>query len=153
MPRHVSVTLSDTVVNRLEQMQISPTKVCSAMIEWYLNEYETDIGKLFIIEHTREQVVKLEIEIAQLEQKKQLLKTLKRELKLMEEEYEDANNKLELHYLLSYLNRRIIVYKYDLKEIKTKQKDTLEKIRKLDPHFNIEKHVNKIRMMREETMI
>jgi hypothetical protein len=137
----------------MEQMKIVPSKVCSAMIEWYLNEYESDIGKLFIIEHTREQVARLEIEIAQLDHKKQLLKTLKRELRLMEEEYEDSNNKLELHYLLSYLNRRIIVYKYDLKEIRTKQKDTLDKIRKLNPRFNIEAHVNKIRLMREETMI
>jgi hypothetical protein len=153
MVRHVSVTLTDATGVRLEQMKIPPTRICNAMIEWFLNEYEADIGKLFILEHVREQVTRLEIEVAQLEHKKAMLKVLKRELQLMEEEYKDSNNKLELHYLMSYLNRRIIAYKYNLREIKLKQKDTIDKIRKLNPQFALEKHVNKIRLMREETII
>lgn len=153
MPKHVSVTIDDITASRLEQMKIDPKKVCSSMLRWYLHEYESDAGKLFILEHLREQITAMEIEISTLEHKKVLLKELKRKLVIMEEEYEDSNNKLELHYLISYLNRRIVIYRYNLSEIKTKQSDVIEKIKQLDRTFNLEKHVNKIRLIREDQII
>ena len=153
MPRTVTITISDLVAHKLELMEMNPTKVCNAMLEWYLSDYDKDIGLIFMMEHTTERIRIMKNEIATLENKKTLVKRLEAELKVLKDTYEDSSGKIEIQYLISYLNKRIIAYHYDIKVIQEKQADVIAKIKEKNPRFSLRKHIDKVRMIREETLI
>lgn len=123
------------------------------MVEWYLTDYDKDIGLIFMIEHARSKIRQLENEIVELEYKRNIVKKLKAELGVLEQIYADSEGKLETQYLLTYLNRRIIAYHYDMDEIIKKQSDIIEKIKKVNPKFDLRKHIDKVRLLREQTML
>lgn len=151
MPKTVNITLTDTVAHKLELMEINPHKACSAMLDWLVTDCNKNIGMLFMIEHTKERIKILENEINQMESKKVLLRQMKKELKILEATYKDSEGKLELLDLLSYLNKRIIAYHYDIREIEARHKDIIVRIKEHDRRFNLQRHINKVRLMREET--
>lgn len=134
-------------------MRMNPTKVCTAMIEWYLNEYDKDIGSIFMMEHIAEQIKTMQNEIAQLEHKKNLVTKLTKEFNVLKETYEDSKGQLEYQYLINYLNRRIIAYQFDEKETQQKQSDIITKIKKFNNNFNLRQHIDKVRLLREETLL
>jgi hypothetical protein len=153
MPKTVNITISDVIAHKLELMDINPNKACSAMLEWLVTDCNKNIGMLFIIERTHEKIRELETDIATLESKKTLLRQVKQELKILEATYKDAEGKLDLIDLQSYLNRRIVAYHYDIREIESRHSDIIAKIKQYDKRFNLQKHINKVRLMREETLL
>ena len=153
MPRKITITISDLVAHKLELMGMDANKVCNAMVEWYLTDYDKDIGLIFMIEHARAKIRQIENEVIELEYKKNIVKKLKAELGVLEQIYADSEGKLETQYLLTYLNRRIIAYHYDINEITKKQSDIIEKIKKANPKFDLRKHIDKVRLLREQTML
>jgi hypothetical protein len=153
MPRSVTVTISDLVAHKLELMEMSPTKVCTAMLEWYLTDYDKDIGLLFMMEHTSKQIKLMKEDIAQLDYKKSLLKKLEKELKVMRETYEDSSGKLEAQYLINFLRRRVIAYHYDIKEIQQKQGDVIARIKETNKKFKLQDFINETRLLREQTLL
>jgi hypothetical protein len=153
MAKSIGIRLSDVTVHKLELMDINPSQACATLLEWLVNDSNKNVGMLFVIEHTMERIKALEIEIAAVAEKKALLVDIKRELRIMRAAYDDTNDKLEHIDLVNYLNRRIIAYHYDIKEIQAKHKDVIARIKRKNKRFDLRKHINKIRLLREKSLL
>jgi hypothetical protein len=134
-------------------MELQPSKVCNAMLEWYLTDYDKDIGAIFMMEHLAAQIKLMKEEIIQLEQKQNLVAKLERKLKVIKDTYEDSSGKLEIQYLLNFLRRRVIAYHYDINEIQEKQSDVIERIKVHNKKFDLQHFIDETRLLREETLL
>ena len=152
MSRSVAVKIKDHHIMKLEMMGVSVSSLCNALLEWWLDDYEKNIGQLLIIEDIERRIGKLNGEIAEMESKKSLVADLSKELEVRKAEYKDSNNKVLLWHLKSILNKKSVAYQYNIEELKQKQGELISNIYDLDRYFNLEKHVMEFKKLRESTM-
>ena len=137
---------------KLEMMNVSVSSLCNALLEWWLDDYEKNVGQLLIIEDIQRRIGKLNGEIAEMESKKSLVADLSKELEVRKAEYKDSNNKVLLWHLKSILNKKSVAYQYNIEELKQKQGELISNIYDLDRYFDLEKHVMEFKKLRDKTM-
>lgn len=150
MPRFIGFKITDRAYDRMQLMDISPQKLANYLLDSWLNEHEDDYGRLFKILHIEQKIAELDQEIIHLESKKHLRTLLQKELEVEKECYNDTKRYVELHHLTKYLNRRIIKYKYNRKEIEERHQDIIERILEIDPNFKLDDQILMVRKLREE---
>ena len=130
------------------------------LIEWYVKEFERDIGTEYMMDHIRKHIRGKEKEIKAIETQYDTIKAIKTEINRFKLQYNallsvqrDTDRKVELQSLIAYLNRRIIAYNYDIREVMAKQRDIIDKITEIDSEFNIHTHIKKVRLHREKSFL
>jgi len=150
MPKSVSFKITDRAYDRMQDMDISPQRLANYLIDSWLNEHEDDYGRMFKILHIEEKIAELDQEIVHLESKKHLRDLLVGELEVEKEAYNDSKRYVELHHLTKYLNRRIIKYKYNRKEIEKRHQDIISRILEIDPKFDLGGQIAMVKKLRDE---
>ena len=158
MQRKISVTISESTAQKIDVMKIDLPKISSMLIEWYVKEFERDIGTEYMMDHIRKHIREKEKEIKAIEAQYDTIKAIKTEINRFKLQYNallsvqrDTDRKVELQSLIAYLNRRIIAYNYDIREVMAKQRDIIDKITEIDKEFNIHTHIKKVRLLREKS--
>lgn len=150
----VVIYIPDTYVEQMKDLKISPASLCEKLLEWYFsNEDDRRAHLLVKIDTLREQIRLLNLELTEYNLKKRTVERLEIELRELITEYNESSESLELQSLLTYLNRRIIMYKYNIPEIEKKQHDVLKKIMDHNPTFNLVEYVNRLRLEREDRVL
>ena len=153
MSKLVCFRLNERAFQRLNAMDISPQKLAQYLVDSWLNEHEDDIGVLFNIYALENKIAKMSDEIIELEHKKRLREDLQKELVVYKAQYKDSLGYVELHHLLQYLNKRIIMYQYKEKDIADKHKDIIDRILAKDPDFDLKKQIEMVKKMRSDFII
>jgi len=145
----ISATIKESTYNKLKDMGIPPTSIVGDFLELYITEMDVDAAAFFKAATIKEKIKRLDIEIQDLEFKKELRDNLKRLMDATLEEYKLNKNKRRLRDLILKLDKIIIMYNYDIEKIQEKYVGLLKEIKRLDSKFELLKRINSVKLINE----
>ncbi len=152
MTKTISISIPDSLYLKIQALGISPRKTFPSLIEWYVTNSDTDIARLFMLNQMYDEIKKMEHEIEVLENKKRILAAMKQNYNKIKRTKKVESEALKLQELIGYLNKRIIACHYNYDEIMAKQFDVVQEIKRLDKRFSLRKHIDEVRLLREQVL-
>ena len=152
MTKTISISIPDTLYQKIKDLGISPRKTFPSLIEWYVTNSSCDIARVFMLNQMYDEIKKMEHEIEVLENKKRILAALKQNYNKVKRTKKVESEALTLQELIGYLNKRIIAYHYNYEEVLAKQSDVVQEIKRLDKRFSLKKHIDEVRLLREQVL-
>ena len=149
----IQVPIHESYYQLIKKMDVDAAHIGTRLLEWWIEDYDKNVGKLLQIGDLESKIKALEIEIATLDEKKEMLVDLQHELKVAKSEYRESGNKILLAENLAVLNKKIILYHYNKDEIETKQSDVISNILELDPDFNLDLQIRKVKMLHDQLVV
>lgn len=151
--RNIPVAVSDSTYKRLQAMEIPIGNLTSHLLTAWINEHEDDSGLLFIIMHINKRIASVESELSKLRGLEKELEFLKGERARYEQVYFDSSKSIELHHLMQFLNKRIVLMHFNAKELRKRHADVLRDIKKYNPDFKLEDQIEQVKQWKESFVI
>ncbi len=140
-----SVYIESDLVEQLAKKGLSLSQVAQAAVKLVLSDDFEDIAVEMRMSMLDDRIRKLKVDLTELnfqvEVKKKQLEYMEKERERTEVEWKKARQTAVLTRYIRSLNQVIIASGYDPSLVKEMAGDTIQKILKVNPTFDLEKHI------------